>query len=128
MLLYFYQNSFSYVAWYQLKLCSLFFPEQDDRIRTPWILPWQPLLGLDTQLRKQTQKRVLRVVPAAEERGYINPRTCLWVTTLLFEEIFNELWDFRLEGLHHDEMLRGAVTVQRHRIWSGLTGNSSLLF
>lgn len=32
MLLYFYQNSFSYVAWYQLKLGWLFFPEQGDRI------------------------------------------------------------------------------------------------
>lgn len=120
MLLYFYQNPFSYVGF-------TIFPEQDGRIRILLTLLWQPLLGLDTQVRKQPQERVLRVVPAAEDRAYTNPRTCLWVTTLLWRRF---LRSYGTSGSKDCIMVKSGIagTEERHSIWSGLTGNSSLLF
>lgn len=63
---------------------------------SPWLCRGRHCLGW-TLIWKQPQERVLRVVPAAEERAYTNPRACLWVSKLLLEEIFKELCGFRLK-------------------------------
>lgn len=100
----------SYAAWYHLKLGSLFFQKQDDRVRSlhggslvaaaAWA--WHPAEAAAPG--KGAQGTLSASLAAAARRAYIDSRTCLQMAILPLEELFKGLQGFKFAGLHHSEI------------------------